>query len=229
MRMAQKDYYKVLGVGESASADDIKSAYRKLALKHHPDKNPGNKAAEEKFKEISEAYYVLSDKKKREEYDMFRKHGGPRQGAGGGASFHGAEGFNAEDLMRMFRGGAGGRGSARESAGFGAFEDILGDIFGGRGAASAAGHGTRHYYYAPQSNDDDEGDEDTDIQAKISVSADRSQKGGALKVTSPEGEKLTVQIPKGVRQGQKLRLTGLGRKCPHCRKKGDLYLQIHIK
>ena len=225
--MAQKDYYKTLGVSEGVKAEDIKSAYRKLALKHHPDRNPGNKAAEEKFKEISEAYYVLSDKKKRDEYDMFRKGGGPRQGmGGGGASFHGAEGFNAEDLMRMFRGGAaGGRGSARESAGFGAFEDILGDIFGGH--AATAGPGARAYYYAPQ-NGMQEGEE-TDVQAKISVSAERAHKGGALKLTSPEGEKLTVQIPKGVRQGQKLRLTGLGRNCPHCRKRGDLYLQIHIK
>ena len=83
LHMAKKDYYEVLGVGKSASDDEIKKAYRKLAIKYHPDKNPGDKEAEVKFKEVSEAYEVLSDKQKRARYDQFG-HAGVNGGAGGG-------------------------------------------------------------------------------------------------------------------------------------------------
>ncbi|MCI6739083.1 MAG: DnaJ domain-containing protein, partial [Intestinibacter sp.] len=101
----KRDYYDVLGVGKSADASEIKKAYRKLAMKYHPDKNPGDKEAEEKFKEINEAYEVLSDETKRRNYDQF-----------------GHEGVNGQGF-----GGAGGFGGQ----GFGGFDDIFGDIFGG--------------------------------------------------------------------------------------------------
>ncbi len=236
--MAQtQDYYQVLGVAESATVEEIKKTYRKLALKFHPDKNPGNKEAEEKFKRISEAYYVLSDEKKRAEYDAYRRGGygpgGPGQGGGGG--FQGAQGFNYEDLMNMFRGG-GRHGSSREYAGFGAFDDILGDLLGGAGGA---GGGRTHYYTtqgpegrarrARRPGGENGGDVDSDVHAKIAVSRERAEKGGTIKVTSPEGEKLAVAIPKGIREGQKLRLARQGKACPHCRKKGDLFLSVHIK
>ena len=100
----KRDYYDVLGVGKSADATEIKKAYRKLAMKYHPDKNPGDKEAEEKFKEINEAYEVLSDETKRRNYDQF-----------------GHEGVNGQGF-----GGAGGFGGQ----GFGGFDDIFGDIFG---------------------------------------------------------------------------------------------------
>ncbi len=113
--MAKKDYYEVLGVSKNASDDEIKKAYRKLAVKYHPDKNPGNKEAEEKFKEISEAHEVLSDKQKRARYDQFGHAGVGGNGSMGGNPFQGGgfQNFNFD-----FGGGGGG------------LDDILGSIFG---------------------------------------------------------------------------------------------------
>ena len=111
--MAEKrDYYEVLGVAKTATADEIKSAYRKLAMKYHPDRNPGDKAAEEKFKEAAEAYDVLRDAEKRQRYDQFG-HAAFANGGGGGG--FGAGGMNMDDIFSMF-----------------------GDIFGGRGVRRAA-------------------------------------------------------------------------------------------
>src|SRR3990170_166970 len=101
--MAAKDYYNSLGVGKNASDEEIKKAYRKLAMKYHPDRNPNKKEAEERFKEINEAYAVLSDKEKRKQYDTFGKEG-----------FH--QRFTQEDIFRGFD-----------------FEDIFSNLFGGRG------------------------------------------------------------------------------------------------
>ena len=128
--MAKRDYYEVLGVEKSASADEIKKAYRKLAVKYHPDKNPGNKEAEEKFKEAAEAYSVLSDADKKAKYDQFG-HAGVD---GAGPDFSGGFG-NLNDILNdlfggAFGGGFGGFGGF--GGGFGdAFGDIFGDIFGG--------------------------------------------------------------------------------------------------
>lgn len=105
--MSKRDFYEVLGVPRSATTEDIKAAYRKLALKYHPDRNPGNKEAEEKFKEAAEAYEILSDPQKRKTYDQFG-HAGMGQGAGFG---HGPGGMNMDDI-------------------FANFGDIFGDIFG---------------------------------------------------------------------------------------------------
>ena len=96
------DYYEQLGVAKNASADDIKKAYRKLAIKYHPDKNPGNKEAEEKFKEISVAYEVLSNPEKRARYDQFGHEAYTSQGGGGGADFN-----HAQDIFNAFFGGGG--------------------------------------------------------------------------------------------------------------------------
>lgn len=121
--MAEKrDYYEVLGVSKSATADEIKSAYRKLAMKYHPDRNPGDKAAEEKFKEAAEAYDVLHDAEKRQRYDQFG-HQAFQGGAGGGG--FGAGGMNMEDIFSAFGDIFGGHGGG----GFGGFEGMFG---GGR-------------------------------------------------------------------------------------------------
>ena len=117
MSEEKRDYYEVLGVDKNASADEIKKAFRKLAMKYHPDRNPGNKEAEEKFKEINEAYEVLSDEDKRRNYDQFGHAGVDGQGFGG---FSGGSGFG----------------------GFGGFDDIFSDLFGGGFGGFGGGGGT---------------------------------------------------------------------------------------
>src|ERR1700704_5330102 len=160
-----KDYYGVLGVKKTASTDDIRKAFRKLARKYHPDVNPGDKAAEEKFKTLSEANDVLSDPKKRKIYDQLGFYsdnidpataeayarGGGQPGASGFAGFSGAPGtgsagagnvpfdFGGFDVSDMFEGG---RGGARKASGSsGGFRDIFSNIFSGGGRGSAAGEG----------------------------------------------------------------------------------------
>ena len=120
--MAEKrDYYEVLGVAKTATADEIKSAYRKLAMKYHPDRNPGDKVAEEKFKEAAEAYDVLHDPDKRSRYDQFGHAGMNAGGFGGGAG-----GMNMEDIFAAFGDIFGGRGGHGGSFHFGGFEDMFG-------------------------------------------------------------------------------------------------------
>lgn len=121
--MSKRDYYEVLGVNKNASDDEIKKAYRKLAVKYHPDKNPGDKAAEEKFKEISEAHEVLSDKQKRARYDQFGHAGVGGAGASGNPFQNGNFNFNGQSFNFDF-GGAGG------------FDDILSNLFGFGGAGN---------------------------------------------------------------------------------------------
>src|SRR5258708_31219050 len=131
--MTERDYYEVLGVGREATEEEIKRAYRKLALKYHPDKNPGNKEAEEKFKELGEAYEVLTDPQKRAAYDRFGHAafgpGGGARGPQAGGGFH-----DPFEIFRdVFGGGAGGGGI---------FDDFIEQAFGG-GGPSSRGSGQR--------------------------------------------------------------------------------------
>lgn len=128
--MTKRDYYEVLGVGRDAGAEDIKKAYRKLAVQYHPDKNPGDKQAEEKFKEATEAYEVLRDSEKRAQYDKFG-HNGPfaRAGGGGGGHYGGYQDFDLSDALNAFM---------RDFGGFG-FEDLFSD---GRTSGGRARQGT---------------------------------------------------------------------------------------
>ena len=127
--MAKRDYYEVLGVSKTASDDEIKKAYRKLAVKYHPDKNPGNKEAEEKFKEISEAHEVLSDKQKRARYDQFGHAGVGGAGSASGNPFqNGNFNFNGQGFNFDFGGGG--------------LDDILGSIFGFGGGQRRPSRGT---------------------------------------------------------------------------------------
>ncbi len=123
MASQKQDYYELLGLSKGASAEEIKKAYRKMAVKHHPDKNPGDKAAEEKFKEVSEAYEVLSDTTKRQQYDQFghAAFGAGRGSGGGGFGGGGFGGIDLEEALRTFMGASGGGGS------------IFENFFGGRG------------------------------------------------------------------------------------------------
>ena len=120
----KRDYYEVLGVSRTATADEIKSAYRKLAMKYHPDRNPGDKAAEEKFKEAAEAYDVLHDPEKRQRYDQFG-HQAFANGAGGAGGF-GAGGMNMDDIFAAFGDVFGGRMRGGRGGGFGGFESFFG-------------------------------------------------------------------------------------------------------
>ena len=215
--MASKDYYKVLGVRENASGDEIKKVYRGLAKKYHPDANPNNKSAEEKFKEISEAYYVLSDEKKRREYDAY-KQSGFSQGPGRAQGFQGAQGFDFEEILRAFRGAQGG-GSQRTHVRFGGggFEDVFGDIFGG----------------GAQGRDQEEEpafqEISSDVAAVLNISRARAQKGGEVSFTIREGKKITVKIPAGITSGKKLRLSRQGEICRTCNHPGDLILTIKVE
>src|SRR5438094_10612572 len=133
-RMADRDYYDILGVKKTAGEDEIKKAYRNLAKKFHPDKNKGNKEAENKFKELSEAYAVLSDKEKREQYDRLgREAFSGFGGAGGGANPF--AGFDFSQFAEQF-GGAGGRRAANTRQRGGGFTDIFSDLFGAGGGAA---------------------------------------------------------------------------------------------
>ena len=125
--MSKRDYYEVLGVSKGASDDEIKKAFRKLAVKYHPDKNPGDKEAEEKFKEANEAYSVLSDKQKRARYDQFGHAGMGGAGSAGGNPFEGFGGFGGQSFNFDFGGGG--------------FEDILGSLFGMGGGFRGARRG----------------------------------------------------------------------------------------
>lgn len=195
-----KDYYAVLGVAKDASADGIKKAYRKLALKYHPDKNPGNSEAEEKFKQISEAYAVLSDPEKRRQYDQFGENG-----------FH--QRFSREDIFR----GADFNSIFREF-GFGG-DDLFSQLFGGgRGRVHP---GTRGRAMQGQ-----------DYLMHLSIPFRTAILGGETRVDyrrDNQVEQLTVRIPAGVEQGQKLRVTGKGGYGIGGGPPGDLLLEISIE
>lgn len=208
-----KDYYKVLGVAENATADAIKKEYRKLAVQYHPDKNKGNKQAEEKFKGISEAYYVLSDPKRRAEFDQYRKFGGvdPR-GGGQGGGFHGADGFDFEDLLRSYGRKGGGRTQNRSQS-YSGFADIFEELF------SSNRSGSSEYASEPVDTGDESG--------TLKVSADRAHLGGKVKIRSKDGKMIAVTIPKNAKEGMKLRLKGLGRRTP-LGQLGDLILQLKV-
>jgi len=196
------DPYKVLGVKKNATDDEIQKAYRKLARQYHPDRNPGDKAAEAKFKEIQSAFEIIGDKEKRAEYDQFGAVGAGAGGGPGGSGFHfrtggGGPNFDpgmAEKLFRQFFGGGGGQ--AGGFSGFGG-DDIPGFGRGGRAAAP------------PQ-------------EAEVDVPFETAANGGTLSLRI-EGQSVSVKIPSGIKDGQVLRLGG---QAPGG---GDLHLRVRIQ
>lgn len=209
--MDVKDYYKVLGVDKAATAEQIKKAYRKLAVKYHPDKNQGDKAAEEKFKEANEAYEVLSDAEKRKKYDQFgenykyyEQHGGRPEdydwsqyggGRQGGYSYQG----NMDD---MFGGGEG-------------FSDFFEQLFGSR----FSGGGRRQQSQGPARG--------RDVQASMDVSLEDAYTGAAKQV-EVNGSRLNIKMKPGLYEGQVIRLKGKGAPGRKGGENGDLLITIHL-
>jgi curved DNA-binding protein len=218
--MAKRDYYEVLGVKKSATEDEIKKAYRKLAMKHHPDRNQGNKQAEERFKEINEAYAVLSDKEKRQQFDQF----GP---SGFSQRFSQEDifrGFDVNDIFgRIF--GGGGRGAKVH---YGGFEDLFGQRAprGRQGADFGDMFAGGEYQARGQNPLKGE-----DIHLELGLTFQEGAFGGDKKVKLQKGgktEEVTVKIPPGIESGKKLRLAGKGMDGGRGIPPGDLYLQVNI-
>ena len=218
-----KDFYAVLGVSKDASEADIKKAYRKLARTHHPDQNPGDAAAEKRFKEISEAYDVLSDPKDRQEYDALRAMGGggARFAAPGGS---GAGGF--EDVFGDMFGGGAGPGSFRTSSGAGGPD--LSDLFG---AFAGGGFGGAQGFGGPQGFGGGYGQprptKGADRTATTTISFRGAVEGTTVSLRAADGETVEVRIPKGIRDGQKVRARGKG--SPGTAGRGDLMVTVQVR
>lgn len=219
-----KNPYDVLGVKKTATDKEIKSAYRKLAKKHHPDLNPDNKEADEKFKETSAAYDFLKDKEKRAAFDRGEIDAqGQPQWPGGGAQ-DGNNGAGQRQYYRDFAGGPGGEryySSGGEHINPEDLESIFGSMFGGS-AYQSAGHGGHSGYedmFHQQQN--------VDVHYKLDIDFMDAALGATKQVTMPDGKNLKITIPEGVKDGQKLRLKGKGQKLPNG-KTGDAYIEVHI-
>lgn len=203
--MANEDYYATLGISKSATADEIKKAYRKLAIKYHPDRNPGNKQAEEKFKKVSIAYEVLSDPEKRRNYDQFGSDYFQHAGAGG---FGGGQGgfHDPRDIFSQFFGGAGGfRGGQRSTT------INLNDLFGGAGGFGGG-------FSGPQKG--------SDMETELTITFDEAFHGVEKQFRTDR--ELTIRIPAGIRDGQKVRVAGAGGASPMGGPAGDLFVVIKV-
>ena len=207
------DYYKTLGIDKGCSGDEIKKAYRKLALKYHPDRNKGDKTAESKFKEISEAYAVLSDDKKRAQYDQF-----------GDASFH--QHYSAEDIFR----GTDFSSVFRDfDLGGGGMDSFLGRIFGqgfGGGGGGFAGHGAGGFHPGFGNA------KGQDVEYKLQIGFDEALRGSERNVqfslSSGSKQDIKVRIPAGIKSGGKLRVSGKGAPSPTGGDAGDLYIIVDV-
>jgi curved DNA-binding protein len=216
------DYYKTLGVEKGSSADEIKKAYRKLALKFHPDRNKGDKGAEEKFKEISEAYAVLSDDDKRKQYDQF-----------GDAKFH--QQYSQEDIFRNTDFGSIFREFNMGGGGGGGFESIFGRIFGmggmggGRGGFGGGADAFEGFQPGMGRGPAPKGQ---DIEYPITVSFHEAFHGGerqiSFRLSDGSQRQLKVKIPKGAKNGAKLRVGGKGIESPYGGEAGDLFIVINV-
>ena len=214
--MEYKDYYKVLGVDRKASEDEIKHSYRKLALDHHPDRNLGDKAAEEKFKEINEAYQVLSDVEKRKRYDQLGESYSSWQQRGGTPG-----GFNWEDWSVKNTTGGNVRvevsdfGDIFGDTGIGDFSDFFRSIFGGRSVSRHPGSASTRSARQPQA-----------FQQEVPISFFEAYQGTTRRIEI-DGHQKEVIIPPGARTGTKVRVSEAISTAPN-RPKSDLYLVIEV-
>jgi molecular chaperone DnaJ len=205
-----KDFYAVLGVKKDVSDAELKKTYRKLARQFHPDSNPGDAKAEARFKEISEAYSVLSDGEMRREYDQVRAMGSGARFTPGGAN-----GAGFEDVF----GGMFGQRGGRTQYSAGGFEDLLGGMFGGGGFGSASG-GFRGAGGPTKG---------ADIAAKTTLDFLTAIRGDTVTLTMQNGRETKVKIPEGVADGQKIRLKGRGQPSPDGGAAGDLVLTVAVR
>ena len=202
--MAQKDYYKILGVSKGASDDELKKAFRRLAKKYHPDLHPNDKTAEARFKEANEAYGILSDAEKRKRYDLGEQvtfEGFPGGGPGGPGGFGGQGGFDFTEF----------------SSNLGGMEDIFGDLFGGN-------RGGRRGVNIPRQG--------RDIEYSLQVDFMHAVKGTEVEVTVKRGarsEKLKVRIPPGIHDNSRVRVAGKGGHGSGGGPPGDLYILTNVK
>ena len=224
-----KDYYKILGVSKTAGESEIKKAFRKLARQYHPDLNPGDKVAEAKFKEINEAYEVLSDSDKRKKYDQFGQYW---QQAGSG-----------------FPGGAGGPGGFDVDFGqYGSFDEFINELLGrfgggfGRSPSGTGGPGRRTYSYRTATGPTGFGGfQDmggfggqpssiaADAEAEISLTFKEALHGTEKRLLLSTQEDLTVRIPAGAKPGSRIRVRGKGNINPMTQSRGDLYLTVKLQ
>jgi molecular chaperone DnaJ len=215
-----KDFYKVLGVSKDVDEAALKKAYRKLARQYHPDSNPGDAAAESRFKEISEAYSVLSDAQQRTEYDQIRAMGSGARFTSGGA---GQGGF--EDVFgTMFGGGGGGRQQYSNAD----FNDIFsmfnqGGQGGGRFGSGSFGQTSGGFrgFGGPTPG--------RDISATTTIDFVTATKGDTVRLQGADGKPITVKIPAGVSDGQKIKLRGRGEPSPDGGEAGDLVLTVTVR
>jgi DnaJ-class molecular chaperone len=206
-----KDLYKALGVAEDADADTIKKAYRKLAKQNHPDATGGDKKKTERFKEVSEAYEILGDDKKRKEYDRLRR---APVGADGMP-----QGFDADTFAQVFGGGAPGGfrgGNVHVSGDFEDLGDIFASLFGGAGGSPFGGRGRQRVQRGP------------DMVGRMDVSFKEAALGTRRTIRSGSGNSIEVQVPPGVETGGRLRIPRQGGPAPQGGQPGDLHLEINV-
>ena len=238
----EKDFYAILGVSKDVDAKELKKVYRKLARQHHPDSNPGDKAAEQKFKDVGEAYAVLSDPEQRQQYDAVRAMGGGARFTAGAGGPGGSGGF--EDVFAQMFGGAGGAQNVRFSTGGGGgaggldIEDLLsafggaqqggrfqpggGQGFpgGGQGFPGGAGGFSGRRGGMPKGQD---------VEARTTIDFRAAATGDTVTLSKPDGGRITTRIPAGVKDGQKIRLKGKGMPAPGPGgEPGDMYLHVTV-
>lgn len=228
--MEYKDYYKILGVDKKATAKEIKKSYRKLARQYHPDVNPGDASAENKFKDINEAYEVLSDQEKREKYDRFGSEWQRFEQAGGRAQDfnwsqwstqpggYGTRTMSQEEFEQMFGGGGMGGGMGGGFSDF--FETLFGSFGGARRSTGGFGAGqdfTRSYAQRGQ-----------DIEHEVEISLEEAFYGTTRALQWEDGRTIEAKIPRGVKSGSKVRLSGQGQAGMGGAAAGDLYLRIKV-